>query len=822
MIRAFFRWIFSFLRWYRDLYRGRSWVTKSLIAFTSLIVSLLLYFGAVDINFLWLFGKSPGFYQIMHPQTSSASEIYSSDGKMIGKFYNENRTPVKYSDINPTFWKALIDTEDERYYSHHGIDFAGLPGAIKDALLRNGARGASTITQQLAKNMFRMRTQYSTGLLGKIPGLRIIIVKTKEWITAIKLEMCYDKHTILEMYANTVDFGSNSFGINTAARTYFNTTPGQLTVNQSATLVGMLKATTYYNPISHPDNCLHRRNVVLQNMVRLGDLGQGEMESMKTQPLQLSINKESYTRGEALYFRDAIARHLREWCDDNGYDLYSSGLKIYTTIDSRMQKYAEQAVRGQMSQIQSSFNSHWGGQEPWRDEKGRVVRNFIQKIAERLPYYKTLYAQFNGNKDSINYYLNKPHRVKLFDYHGGTTYRTMSTMDSIRYMVRFMHCGFLAMEPQTGEIRAWVGDIDYNTWQYDKVTAQRQPGSTFKLFVYTEAMNQGLTPCDQRKDEKVVINSYNERIRASVRWEPHNAGGSFSGQSMQLRQAFARSVNSIAAQLGQDMGIRNIIRTAEDMGIRSKLWDEPSLALGSNDVNLLEMVNAYCTIANDGKHCDPVLVTKIIDRNGSEVYTGYNKARQVLSYRTAFLMQRMLMGGVTEPGGTSRSLASYVGRHSDTSFGGKTGTTNNNSDAWFMGVSPGLVCGAWVGGEYRSIHFRTGALGQGARTALPICGRFLQSVFSDPHYNKYHRTFGPSKEPDISEAMYLCNGKYRDDDYYDNDSTGERRYHDDEYIPEGGDGNYPINDDQYPYNNNDGGGQASPSQEVEIEVIDND
>lgn len=764
-IKSFFSRLWVKLRgvwpWYKSLYQGRPWYVKTGMALLSGLIALIIYLGAVDLNFLWLFGKSPGFAQIKNPNTSSASEIYSADGKLIGKYFNENRTPVKYEEVNPQFWKALIDTEDERFYRHIGIDFQGLFGAAKDALVGNDARGASTITQQLAKNMFRVRTQYSTGLLGKIPGIKILIMKSKEWIIALKLEMLYEKNDILTMYANTVDFGSNSYGIKTASKTYFNTTPANLTTEQGAVLVGMLKATTHYNPIANPKNSLRRRNVVLQNMVTKGDLSKKQYDSLSVIPIKLSYSVESNYDGQALYFREAVANYLKDWCEENGYDLYSSGLKIYTTIDTRMQKYAEEAARKQMKQIQRNFNNHWGKNDPWIDENGKVIPGFIEQIAQRQPVYKYLAAKYQNNPDSITYYLNKPHKVKLFDYDEGTIEKEMSTMDSIRYMVRFMHCSMVAMEPQTGAVKAWVGDINFNSWKYDKVTAMRQPGSTFKLFVYTEAMNQGLTPCDKRRDEYISMKVYDKKKKEEVTWTPGNANGRFSGDSIPLKSAFARSINSIAVRLGQEMGIKRIIDTAEKMGIKSPLQDEPSLALGSCDVNLLEMANAYSTVADDGKHHEPILVTHIVDRDGRQVYIAPNKTEQVIPYKSAFLVQQLLLGGLKEPGGTSQSLWGYVGKHNDTEWGGKTGTSNNHSDAWFMCISPKLVVGAWVGGEYRSIHFRTGALGQGSRTALPICGYFLQAVLDDPNFKQYHAKFGKPKDKDITSDMFNCPSYYQ-------------------------------------------------------------
>ena len=792
----------GFWHWYKNLYKGRAWYVKLLSAIVSLLVLFIVWLGMVDINFLWLFGKSPGYMSGLEPQISQASEIYSADNKLIGKFFNENRTPVKYDEVNPSFWDALIDTEDERYYDRprgYAIDFVGMLAAAKDAVLHHDARGASTITQQLAKNMYKMRSNNSTGLLGNIPGLKMLIVKTKEWIIATKLETIYDKKEILTMYANTVDFGSNAFGIKTACKTYFNTTPKELPTEQAAVLVGMLKATTTYNPISHYDNSLKRRNVVLTNMVKKAHLSQAEYDSISALPIKLEFSVETNYDGQAQYFREAISEYLSDWCEENGYDLYNSGLKIYTTLDTRMQKYAEEAAIKQMRQVQRNFDSHWGKNQPWVDERGKVIPDFIDGIVEKLPVYKHLQEKFPNEPDSILYYLNKPHNVTLFDYENGTIEREMSTMDSIRYMVRFMHCSFVAMEPQTGHVKAWVGDIDFNSWKYDKVTAMRQPGSTFKLFVYTEAMNQGLTPCDKRRDEFISMDVWDKQKGKEVKWTPGNANGYFTGDSMPLRTAFAKSINSVAVRLGQEMGIKRIIETAHKMGIESQLDDAPALALGASDVNLLEMVNAYCTVADDGRHHKPVLVTSIVDKNGKEVYIGPSNFEQAIPYKSAYLMQEMLKGGLTLPGGTSQSLWGYVGNANDCEWGGKTGTSNNHSDAWFMGVSPKLVVGAWVGGEYRCIHFRTGALGQGSRTALPICGYFLEALLKDPAFKQYHARFAKPKDADITPDMYDCNNYYN---YLPNDTLMNDSLFDEEEIMLDENGNpievpiEPENDDE--------------------------
>lgn len=756
----------------RKIYGG-PWYKKIVVWICTVFVAIVLLLGAVDVNFLYLFGKSPGFNDIKSPVSNAASEIYSADSVLIGRFFNENRTPVKYEDLPPHLINTLIDTEDERFYEHHGVDFQGLFAAVKD-MIGGHARGASTITQQLAKNLFRVRTQYSTGLLGKIPGVKILVMKAKEWIVAVKLEMVFSKEEILTMYFNTVDFGSNSFGIKTASRTYFGKDPKELTYEEAATLVGLLKATSTYNPRRNPKNSTARRNVVLTNLYDHGHLiidgkraTREQLDSLKAIPMKVSQKRpESSYDGLAPYFRLALADYISELCEKglvegcdsaNKLDLYADGLKIYTTLDTRMQKYAEAAVQKQMTVIQRNFNNHWGKTNPWQNERHEEIPNFIEDLAKKTDAYKYYHSKFPDDPDSVDYYLNLPHKVKVFSYDGPKE-EMMSTMDSIRYMVKFMHCGFVAIEPQTGAVKAWVGDIDFDSWKYDKVTAMRQPGSTFKLFVYTEAMNQGLTPCDTRVDE---WKQYPDTIHGEpTTWTPTNANGYFTGAAIPLKSAFAQSINSIAVKLGYEVGIHNVARTAHDMGIKSPLHETPSLSLGASDVNLLELVNSYGTVINDGKAHDALLVQKIVDRNGEVIYEAKVEDVQAIPYRSAYLMQQLLRGGMTERGGTTAALWSYI--HpvaSMTEFGGKTGTSNNHSDAWFVGVTPKLVVGAWVGGEYRSIHFRTGALGQGSRTALPICGYFLNDVLQDDAFAQYRVKFAPPKE-ELDPSTWNCSGYY--------------------------------------------------------------
>ena len=747
--------------WYKAQYRGR-WYQRIVTPIVTFIVLFFLYLRAVDVDFLGLFGKSPDMEIIENPINDEASLIYSADSVLIGKFFNENRSPVQFEEISPYMIDALISTEDERFYLHHGIDYGGLFAAFKD-MLKGNARGASTITQQLVKNLFKMRSQYSTGVLGRVPVLKILIMKSKEWITAIKIENLYSKKDILTLYLNTVDFGSNAFGIKTAAKTYFNTTPDQLNPQQCATLVGLLKATTTYNPKVNPKNSLARRNVVLNNMRKYGSLTKQECDSISQLPMDLSYSVENTYDGQAQYFREKLKDYLADWCKENNINLYADGLKIYTTVDTRLQKYAEEAVLKQMRVLQQRFDQHWRGRTPWRDEYGREIPNFIENIAKNSSYYKILEKKYPNQPDSIDFYMNQPHTVKLFTY--DTPDRTMeceiSTMDSIRYMVRQMHCGFVAMEPQTSFVRAWVGDIDFNAWKYDKVTAMRQPGSTFKLFVYAAAMEVlGLTPTDRRQDSYISIPVTDSKGKNGY-WTPHNANGYCTNAYVTLRAAFARSINTIAVKLGQEAGIPYVINMAKRMGIKSKLENLPSLALGASDVTLLELIDAYCCVMNDGMQRDPILVTQIVDREGNIIYNCQNEVplpKRAMNYRTAFYMQRLLWAGMHEPGGTTQALWEYIHCY-DTEFGGKTGTSSNHSDAWFVGCSPYLVGGAWFGGEYRSIHFRTGALGQGSRTALPIFGYFMDKVMHDSNFKHYHGKFPEMKEEILAETY---EGDYED------------------------------------------------------------
>ncbi|MBC8155365.1 MAG: transglycosylase domain-containing protein [Bacteroidetes bacterium] len=707
-----------------------------------------LYVFIINYNFLWLTGEMPSVTDLSNPKLAQSSEIYSLDSVLIGKVYTENRTPIKFDDIPRHLIDALIATEDVRFYNHSGIDPRAIGGVLLSVVRRGDRGGGSTITQQLAKNLFKTRRKTSTGFLARIPGVRTLIYKSKEWLTAIKLENNFSKQEILTYYFNTVDFGSNSFGLKTAARTYFNKSPDSLSIQEGAVLVGLQKATTSYNPLKNPKRSQERRNVVLGQMAKYGYLTKTQADSVAALPLVTHFTPDNPYAGPASYLKNVVLDYVRKWGDENGYDLYTDGLKIYTTIDSRMQTYAEEAVREKMKPLQRTFDNHWRDRNPWTDENGDEIPNFIDTVAKRTDRYKALVRRFPTEPDSVNYYLKvQSHKMKLFDWKGERE-QEMTTYDSIAYYKRFLQAGMVAMDPHTGHVRAWVGGLNYDFFKYDHVKqAKRQPGSTFKPFVYSAAIDdtlQNMAPCDRMRD-KPYSTEYRENGEDKV-WEPRNSTGSFTYSNMTLRRAMARSVNSITAQLTERVGPETVVRYAHKLGIQSPLEAVPSIGLGSSDVTLYEMVAAYSTFANEGTYTEPILIKRIDDRNGNQIESFEPKRRPAISPESAFLMIHMLKGGLQEPGGTSQNLWSYDLFKNRNEVGGKTGTTSNNSDGWFMGVSNQLVVGAWVGGDDRSIHFRSTDLGEGARTALPLVGRFLEKVYADRRFRSLQ---GPFPKPTV-------------------------------------------------------------------------
>jgi penicillin-binding protein 1A len=707
---------------------------------------LVLFTLLIEVNYLGYFGKMPDWKDLENPKHELASEVYSADGVLLGKYYRENRSPVKYTQISPNVLNALTVTEDVRFYDHSGIDFKGF-FAIFYYLVKGDQRGSSTITQQLAKNLYKTRGSSFKGWLGYIPGVSTVLAKAKEWKLAIKLERAYTKNEILTLYLNTVDFGSNSFGIKVAAKTFFSTAPDSLTVPQAAMLVGMLRAPTLYSPIINPKNCIERRNVVLDLMRENDLITQVDYDNYTQEKLGLIYTVENHTQGIATYFRGELSKFLQEWCKKTGRDLYGDGLKVYTTIDSRIQMHAEAAMEEHMKTLQKRFFKHWDGHNPWVDAEKNEIPNFIANAAKKSERYRLLKLKYEDQNDSIQYYLNKPVKMKVFSWDGEID-TTLSPLDSIAYYKHFLHTGFLTMDPNSGEIKSWVGGINYKHFKYDHVKQSvRQPGSAFKPFVYTAAIANGYSPCYLVQDSPITF-EYDEEGKHIV-WTPKNADRVYTYDSLTMRRGMARSINTIAAKVMQLVGIDEVAKYAQRCGIESPLHKIPSLCLGSSDVSVFEMTGAYCTFVNKGIWIEPHFVARIEDHNGNVLQEFIPKTRDAISEDVAYAMVHMLRGGTEEGGGTSQALFQWnVFRNNE--VGGKTGTTSNYSDGWFMCITKGLVGGIWVGGDDRSIHFRTSQTGEGSKTALPMFGIFLENVYADTSINVERGYFKKPKKLSIN------------------------------------------------------------------------
>ena len=673
---------------------------------------------------------------------SVGSEVYTADGKLIGQYYKENRSPVELKNISPNLINALVATEDVRFYKHHGVDFYSFFTSMLSTA-KGERRGGSTITQQLAKNLFETRKRKSQGIIKRIPVIRTIVYKCKEWLTAFKIEHVYNKQQILTLYFNTVPFGNNSFGIKTASLKYFNKTPDKVSPAEAALLIGMLKATSSYNPIKNPARALERRNTVLGQMQKYNYLTKTGYDTSARSPLKLDLSYvEEDSHGDS-YIRRAVEKWLDKWCKENDYNLYEDGLKIYTTIDSRLQRYAEEAVAEKMKMLQKRFNNLWGNKNPWRDSKGVEIKDFLLKNEQRLPIYKLLDKKYKGDTAQIQQYFKTKKRMTVFTWKGEQD-TTFSTIDSIRYYARILNTGMMTLEPSTGKIKVWIGGIDHRFFNYDHVNqARRQAGSTFKPFAYLTALDNGYTPCDKFTDKPVTI-KYKDNGKDEV-WQPNNADFNFSYREMSLRWAMGKSVNSITAQLTEKVGWDKIVEYAHKCGIESPLKSVPSVSLGSNDVSVYEMVRAYSTFLNKGEKLDPILVTKITDQQGNVLEEFKSKSERVISEETAWLMLYMFRGGMEEPGGTSQALWEYPGLwKKDNQIGGKTGTSSDYVDGWYMGITKNLVTGIWVGADDRSVHFTTSETGEGSHTALPIFGSFMEKVYADP---KSGYTYGAFPKP---------------------------------------------------------------------------
>ncbi|QIX63439.1 penicillin-binding protein [Hymenobacter sp. BT18] len=717
----------------------------------------LLYPILVSINFLFLFGKSPSLEELENPKVEQPSEVYTSDGVMIGRYFRENRAPVPLSEMSPWLVKALVATEDVRFYDHAGIDPKAIARAVSGVLTGSKGGGGSTITQQLAKNLYKIRRAGNTGLLGHVPVLSTVINKTKEWLTAVELERRYTKEEILRLYLNTVDYGSQSYGIKVAAKTFFSTTPAGLQPEQAAMLIGAVNAPTTYNARFHPEAAKRRRNLVLERMHQAGFLSKDSVQLLQARPIALQYQVEKHVDGPETYFRGAVSQFVNDWCKKNGYDLYRDGLKVYLTIDSRMQAHAEEAVHKRMKVLQRSFDNFWRNRDsnPWVDEDGNEIPNFIETQMKRADAYKELVARYPGRPDLVDSALHRKRPIKVFTWKGdGDTTLVMSPLDSLAYYKHFLHAGMMTMDPFTGQVKAWVGGLDYKFFKYDHVKqGKRQAGSTFKPFVYLTAIDNGYTPCDRIRDQRVTINYVEDG--KPMEWKPDNVTREYTGINMTLRHAMARSVNSVTAQLTELVGWENVAKYAHKVGIKSKLLPVPSIGLGSaGDVSVYEMVNAYGTFVNQGFRTEPMFITRIEDRNGNVIKQFDPQQKRVISPETAWLMLYMLRGGMDEPGGTSQALWEYELWKKDNQIGGKTGTTSNYSDGWYMGVTKDLVTGVWVGGEDRSIHFFRTQQGEGGRMALPIFGTYMEKLYQDKDLDI---TMGPFPKPIVKiSKKYVC------------------------------------------------------------------
>lgn len=689
-----------------------------------IVTPLLLLVTLVIATALEWFGKLPTFEELENPKSNLATEIYTADGILLGKYYYQNRSNVHYRDLSPDLIHALKATEDIRFEEHSGVDIRGLARVLgKTVILRSSSSGGgSTLTQQLAKNLFHNKPK------SKWERAR---QKIQEWIIAVRLEKSYTKEEILAMYLNTVEFGENAFGIKSAARTFFNKTPDKLNVSESAMLVGLLQAPTRYSPVRNPKNALGRRGTVLAQMLKYNFLKKAEYDSISKIPIQLHYQSEDHNEGMATYFREVLRGELTQWCKENPkkdgstYNIYKDGLRIYTTIDSRMQKYAEEAVREHLTELQKQFKDHWKGKVPWAQHP-----EVIEQGMKTSPRYQEL-KEAGIKEDSIKKVFNTKTEMTVFSWNGEID-TLMTPLDSIKYYKTFLQTGFMSMDPHTGYVKAWVGGNDYRYFQYDHVMqGKRQVGSTFKPFLYTLAMQEGYSPCYKIPNVPITI-----EIPGQPGWTPKNADGEYGGM-LTLKEALANSVNCISAYLMKQFGPQATIGVARKMGITSPIDPVPAICLGTPDISVYEMVGAYGTFANKGVWTQPVYITRIEDKNGLVLKEYVPRKVEAISEETAYLMLNLLQGVVQY--GTSVRLRYKFGFTQP--MGGKTGTTQEYSDGWFMGVTPDLVSGCWVGCEDRSIHFRTLTLGQGASMALPIWALYMKKVYADKSINLYQGEF---------------------------------------------------------------------------------
>lgn len=691
-----------------------------LIGFTSVV-------GLILLTYTGWFGALPTKSELLNIQNNNASELYASDEKLIGKYFIENRSETTLESVAPCVVYALIATEDARFLEHKGVDVRAAARVFWKSLLlqKNESGGGSTISQQLAKNLFpRKRYQF----------LSLPINKLREMFIARRLEAAYSKKELLNLYLNTVPFSDNAYGIKVASNRFFDTTPDQLQPEQGAVLIGMLKGTSIYDPVRYPAQSLERRNVVLQQMQKYGYLEQAVLDSLIQLPLNLKYSKVQ-SRNQEVYFKEHIRLEanqiLKELNEKEGtaYNLYTDGLKVYTTIDAKLQRYAEEAVTEQMAVLQKKFNNHWKGRKPWGSDAT------LERAIKNSARYKNMIAK-GASKSTIEATFSKPIRMKVFDWTESDAIKEMSPIDSIRYYLAMLHAGFLAVEPSSGQIKAWVGGIDYRYFQYDHVKSERQVGSIFKPIVYAKALEKGISPCSYFQNVQVTYPKWEN-------WQPRNSDGKYGG-FYSMAGGLSKSINTITVEVLFQTGIEPVRKLAQQLGMKNSIPKGPSIALGAVDASLSEMVTVYSTFANRGKRVQPYSITKIEDRNGTVLYEiPKSKAVQVIKPQQADILNHMLRTVVDS--GTARRVRTRFGI--DGQIAGKTGTTQNQSDGWFIGYNPKLVAGAWVGAESPQVHFRSLSLGQGASTALPIWGAFMRKVYQDRAYRSIKNTqFTPLSE----------------------------------------------------------------------------
>jgi penicillin-binding protein 1A len=706
------------------LLRFTGWAFAALCLFL-LILVLLVRLGA--------FGKLPTQKELVNIRNDNASEVYSADGVLLGKYYTQNRTNVAYNEISPDLINALIATEDSRFFEHQGVDLRALFRVlVKTILLQDDSGGGgSTISQQLVKNLYEREEHWPVTLL---------VNKIKEMFVARRLERVYSKKELIGVYLNTVPFGSNIYGVEVAARQFFNTSAKDIKTEQAAVLVGMLKANTYYSPVRNPENALKRRNTVLNLMVKYNYLAKSLCDSLKVLPINVEYNRERHVDGQATYFREHLRQELKEMLveykkpDGSDYNLYTDGLKIYTTIDSRMQVYAEKAVTTHLKNLQKSFDEHWKGKKVWGDDA------ILEREMKKTERYKSLVAK-GYDEAAIRKDFDQKYNMTIFTWEGEVT-KAFSPMDSLKYYFAMLNAGFLAMNPANGNILAWVGGSNNQYFQYDHVKAARQVGSTFKPIVYAKALQNGYFPCDYFHNNLVTYSEYEN-------WKPENADGQYGGL-YSMAGALANSVNAVAVDLIMRSGVGDVQVLAKEMGIEREIPNAPAIALGAADLSLYDMIQVYGTFANRGKYIKPRYLKKIEADDGTLIAEFQQDAPiEVLSQDHADMMTKMLEMAVDS--GSAKRLRTIFQFTND--IAGKTGTTQSHTDGWFMGYTPSIVAGAWVGGEYPQVRFRSLSLGQGANTALPIWAIFVKELQKDPYFKVMAQAQFPLPTVEVMQSL---------------------------------------------------------------------